>query len=103
MSSYTISGPYKYDGDLHPCFRVASSTGELVACFYATDGDIDAAGDRAEWYALGQETNNKINRLTSALLAIAHMDCFTRPGEQPAAELMRDLAQQALAHTDGGG
>lgn len=40
---------------------------------------------------------DEIDRLTNALLAIAYMDCFTRPGEQPAAELMRDLAQQALS------
>jgi hypothetical protein len=36
-------------------------------------------------------------RLRTALRAIAHMDVYTRPGEEPAAELMRSLAQKSLA------
>lgn len=39
----------------------------------------------------------EIERMRNALLAISQMDVLTRPGEQPAQELMRDLATQALA------
>ena len=47
--AYTITGPYKYEGDLHPCFRVTSEDA-IIACFYAADGNIDAAHSRAELY-----------------------------------------------------
>jgi hypothetical protein len=34
-------------------------------------------------------------RLAAALLGIAYMDVYTRPGEQSAAELMREVALRA--------
>lgn len=58
--AYEVTGPYKYDGDLHPCFRVMSPE-ILVASFYVPDGDIEAARARAELYAYWQnyEDNHK--------------------------------------------
>jgi hypothetical protein len=46
---YRITGPYKYDGDTHPCFRVDSDDA-VVASFYAPDGDLEAAKARADLY-----------------------------------------------------
>lgn len=38
--------------------------------------------------------NNK--RMYDALLAIAYMDVYTRPGEEPAHEVMRKIALRSL-------
>ncbi len=42
MSEMTVSGPYKYEGDMHPSFRIDSDD-RIIASVYASDGDIDAA------------------------------------------------------------
>jgi hypothetical protein len=46
-----ISGPYKYEKDLHSCFRIVlpEQGGRLVACIYATgDGSQEDAETLAE-------------------------------------------------------
>lgn len=46
----TVNGPYDYDHDIHPSYRVETAT-ELVACVYAADGDLDKADARAQAFA----------------------------------------------------
>jgi hypothetical protein len=41
-SDLTVSGPYQYDLDSHPAFRIDSAD-RLIALVYASDGDEDAA------------------------------------------------------------
>lgn len=47
-----VSGPYKYEKDLHACFRVVlpEQGGRLVACVYATENEDQAEAD-AELFA----------------------------------------------------
>ncbi len=47
-----VSGPYKYEKDLHSCFRVVlpEQGGRLVACVYATESEDRAEAD-AELFA----------------------------------------------------
>jgi hypothetical protein len=42
-----VSGPYKYEKDLHACFRVVlpEQGGRLVACVYATEGEDQAEAE----------------------------------------------------------
>lgn len=42
------------------------------------------------------ERPHRYQMMEDALTAIATMDVFTRPGEKPAAEVMRDAAKTAL-------
>lgn len=57
-----VSGPYKYEKDLHSCFRVVlpEQGGRLVACVYATESEEQAEAD-AELFAtaLRRELNEK--------------------------------------------
>lgn len=39
----------------------------------------------------------QFEKYEAALLGIAHMDVYTRQGEKPAHEVMRDIAKDALA------
>ena len=42
-----VSGPYKYEKDLHACFRVVlpEQNGRLVACVFATESEEQAEAD----------------------------------------------------------
>lgn len=59
-SLFTISGPYKYEGDMHPSFRIDSDD-RLIASVYASDGDIDGAENIANRVAdaLSSSTRGK--------------------------------------------
>jgi hypothetical protein len=47
LTGHTVNGPYHYDSDLHPSFRLVGPEG-IVASVFAYDGDIEAAERRAE-------------------------------------------------------
>lgn len=42
LGDLEVRGPYHYENDLHPCFRIDAPDG-LLACVYASDGDTDKA------------------------------------------------------------
>lgn len=43
---YEISGPYKYENDMHTSFIIRSN-GYIIAAVFASDGNEDAAYRRA--------------------------------------------------------
>jgi hypothetical protein len=43
---YTVTGPYRYTGDLHASFTIRSDT-MVIASVFAADGDEDAARRQA--------------------------------------------------------
>jgi len=55
-----VSGPYKYDHDLHACFRVVlpEQGARLVACVYVTESEEQAEAE-AELFARALRKANK--------------------------------------------
>lgn len=62
VKALTVSGPYHYEGDVHPSFRIDASD-RIVAAVFASDGDLDKAERIASLEAKGwRPTHRHVKR-----------------------------------------
>lgn len=63
VSGHTIHGPVKGDHELHQSFTVYKDGGPVLASFYAADGNLKAAEDRAKLYCATEEAKNALQSI----------------------------------------
>lgn len=94
MTRFTVKGPYHYDHDMHPCFRIDAPDRHVASVFFV-DGNEESGESEAVLLA---NTLNKEHAGTLAAYGASEYACYRWPEDSGEHRAMRAAYCEGAAH-----